>query len=347
MSETSLKDVMVDDFILVHELDTTEKLDTSPRRYVVILAPADDDAEDAPVKMATAQQIKEKAARGTVSKAVLEELLPLAQSTVGETFHDMRTDFMTVHLTDSMEEVYPTLNVPDRYVIILDSEGLPGRLTTAREMKRKMPRSAKWPLVSEMAARLPQASWIEKDAPDLAAALLKDEMEQNRTEALIVMRGTGTKEIVGLVPSESLERLRRPRYRQYMPRLPEALLAPETLTMQRALAYLPMFMQSEFQDSPGIVVMRGHKVAGILPYDDLAAEYQKHFDERFEIQQALGVKMQVTRSALTAALANVEASARYRCRRYPRCPGERTVPLVDGPPLCNITSLHGHMVPLE
>jgi len=349
MSETSLENHMVDDFIVVHELDTTEMISTlarsSPERYVVILASTEDDPEDVPVKMATVAQIRERGVRGTVSQDVLKALLPLAQSTVSDTFAgDLIVHFTTMSLTDSMKEIYASLTDPDRYVLVLNAEGLPDRLTTAREMKRKMPRRAQWPLVSDLADRLPQASWIEESAPDLAAALLKEEMDRNRTQALVVTRG---QEIAGLVPAEQLERLRLPRYRQYMKMLPDAALAPAALTLQQALAYMPLFIKDEFKDSPGLVVMQGQKVAGILSYETLAEEYNKRIDQQIATLIDLGEKVQVNRSVLSTALANLEASALYRCRRHPRCSGKEIAPLVDGPPLCNVTAAHGRMVLVE
>lgn len=76
----------------------------------------------------------------------------------------MITDILRVHLTDSMQSIYQQLSEqPDRFVVVLDEENVPLYLTTADEIKRKMPRGPEWPSVGSFAARLPEALLVDEN----------------------------------------------------------------------------------------------------------------------------------------------------------------------------------------
>ncbi len=115
----------------------------------------------------------------------------------------MSTDFLSVHLKDSMQEVYPQLTEPDRFVVVLDDEDIPDRLTTAGEMKRKMPRSLEWPSVGDLSARLPEALLVDEDATIDRAMVFFGTMSQLELppKGLVVMREV---EVVGVLPYEAL-----------------------------------------------------------------------------------------------------------------------------------------------
>jgi hypothetical protein len=116
----------------------------------------------------------------------------------------MSPDFLTVYLRDSMQDVYPHLTEqPDRFVVVLDDEEVPLHLTTADEMKRKMPRSLDWPNVGDLATRLPEALLVDEKATIDQAMVFFGTMSQlePRPRGLVVMREA---EVVGILPYEAL-----------------------------------------------------------------------------------------------------------------------------------------------
>jgi hypothetical protein len=116
----------------------------------------------------------------------------------------MSPDFLTVYLRDSMQDVYPHLTEqPDRFVVVLDDEEVPLHLTTADEMKRKMPRSLDWPNVGDLATRLPEALLVDEKATIDQAMVFFGTMSQlePRPRGLVVMREA---EVVGTLPYEAL-----------------------------------------------------------------------------------------------------------------------------------------------
>jgi signal-transduction protein with cAMP-binding, CBS, and nucleotidyltransferase domain len=110
----------------------------------------------------------------------------------------MVTDFLQVHLTDSMQDVYPQLTErPDRFVVVLDDEGVPLYLTTADEMRGKMPRSLDWPAVGDFAARLSEALLADEGATIDQAMVFFGAQPRG----LAVMRDS---EVMGVLPYETL-----------------------------------------------------------------------------------------------------------------------------------------------
>lgn len=117
----------------------------------------------------------------------------------------MTTDFIAVHLADSMEEIYPQLTaVPEQFVVILDDEDVPSHAVTAGQMRRKMPRSLDWPTVKQMVPRLPEALLVQEGV-DLGQAMVffgaMSELEP-QPEGLVVMRDA---EVAGILPYEILD----------------------------------------------------------------------------------------------------------------------------------------------
>lgn len=116
----------------------------------------------------------------------------------------MGTNFLTVYLKNSMQDVYPHLTEqPDRFVVVLDDEEVPLHLTTADEMKRKMPRSLDWPNVGDLATRLPEALLVDEKATIAQAMVFFGTISQlePRPKGLVVMRKA---EVVGILPYEAL-----------------------------------------------------------------------------------------------------------------------------------------------
>lgn len=116
----------------------------------------------------------------------------------------MGSDFLTVYLRDSMQDVYPHLTEqPDRFVVVLDDEEVPLHLTTADEMKRKMPRSLDWPNVGDLATRLPEALLVDEKATIDQAMVFFGTMSQlePRPRGLVVMREA---EVAGILPHKAL-----------------------------------------------------------------------------------------------------------------------------------------------
>jgi signal-transduction protein with cAMP-binding, CBS, and nucleotidyltransferase domain len=116
----------------------------------------------------------------------------------------MSTDFLTVYLTQSMQDVYPQLTgQADRFVVVLDDEDVPLHLTTADEMRRKMPRSLEWPSVGDLAARLPEALLVDEKATIDQAMVLFGTMFrlEPQPRGVVVMRDT---EVAGILPYAAL-----------------------------------------------------------------------------------------------------------------------------------------------
>jgi len=116
----------------------------------------------------------------------------------------MSTNFLTVYLRDSMQDVYPHLTEqPDRFVVVLDDEEVPLHLTTADEIKRKMPRSLDWPNVGDLATRLPEALLVDEKATIDQAMVFFGTMSQlePRPRGLVVMREA---KVTGILPYEAL-----------------------------------------------------------------------------------------------------------------------------------------------
>ena len=116
----------------------------------------------------------------------------------------MKTDFLTAYLTDSMQDVYPQLTEqPDRFVIVLDDEDVPLHLSTADEMKRKMPRSLEWPSVGDLATRLPEALLVDENATIDQAMVFFGTMSQLEPQprGLVVMHDA---KVAGVLPYEAL-----------------------------------------------------------------------------------------------------------------------------------------------
>jgi hypothetical protein len=116
----------------------------------------------------------------------------------------MGTNFLTVYLRNSMQDVYPQLTEqPDRFVVVLDDEEVPLHLTTADEMKRKMPRSLDWPNVRDLATRLPEALLVDEKATIDQAMVFFGTISklEPRPRGLVVMREA---EVVGILPYEAL-----------------------------------------------------------------------------------------------------------------------------------------------
>jgi hypothetical protein len=80
-----------------------------------------------------------------------------------------------------------------------------------------------------------------------------------------------------------------------------------------------MRLQLESQGFSTLGVMRGRDILGIVPVERLQED-------------------------MILDAANTPGDARYRCRRYPSCSCEKTIPLADVLPLCGISAAHGHMV---
>jgi hypothetical protein len=178
----------------------------------------------------------------------------------------MTTDFIVIHLAESMQEVYPRISdLPERFVVVLDDEGVPLHLVTAGQMRRKMPRSLDWPTVEEMA-----------------------------------------------------------------PRLPEALLVQEGVSIGQAMVFFGAISKLEPQPE-GLVVMRGAEVVGVLAYESLDDYYRE------KIVPEIVAEGKVVRAGQPVTV----ASAVFRCRRHPRCSFQVTLELVDEPPLCGIMAAHG------
>ena len=116
----------------------------------------------------------------------------------------MGTNFLTVYLRNSMQDVYPQLTEqPDRFVVVLDDEEVPLHLTTADEMKRKMPRSLDWPNVVDLATRLPEALLVDEKATIAQAMVFFGTISQlePRPRGLVVMHEA---EVAGILPYEAL-----------------------------------------------------------------------------------------------------------------------------------------------
>jgi hypothetical protein len=116
----------------------------------------------------------------------------------------MGTNFLTVYLRNSMQDVYPQLTEqPDRFVVVLDDEEVPLHLTTADEMKRKMPRSLDWPNVGDLATRLPEALLVDEKATLDQAMVFFGTISklEPQPRGLVVMREA---EVVGILPYEAL-----------------------------------------------------------------------------------------------------------------------------------------------
>jgi hypothetical protein len=76
----------------------------------------------------------------------------------------MDTDVLVVHQADSMETIYPQLSGQlERLVVILDDEDVLTHVTTADELRRKMPRSIEWPDVRDLVARLSEAFLVDEE----------------------------------------------------------------------------------------------------------------------------------------------------------------------------------------
>lgn len=134
---------------------------------------------------------------------------------------------------------------------------------------------------------------------------------------------------------QSLKRIER--------RLPKALLVDENVTLERVMVFYKTMLDpdqdQEGRSSPkhpspeGLVVMSDDQVVGVLPDSVLIA----YFDQVVVPEwQAQGVPIQRTDD-----LPHTIANAVFRCRRYPKCPFEVTVELVDKPPQCGIQAAHG------
>jgi len=117
----------------------------------------------------------------------------------------MTTDLMTVHLEDSMQDIFPQLSAaPDRFVVVLDAEDVPVRAVTAGQLRRKMPRSLEWPTVEQMAPRLPEALLVQENVGIAQAMVFWGSMStlEPQPEGLVVMRGA---QVVGVLPYEILD----------------------------------------------------------------------------------------------------------------------------------------------
>lgn len=110
----------------------------------------------------------------------------------------MVTDVLQVHLADSMQDIYQQLaEQPDRFVVVLDDEDVPLYLTTAGEMRSKMPRSLDWPAVGDFATRLSEALLVDEDVTlDQAMVFFG-----TQPTGLVVMRDA---QVVGVLPYERL-----------------------------------------------------------------------------------------------------------------------------------------------
>lgn len=116
-------------------------------------------------------------------------------------------------------------------------------------------------------------------------------------------------------------------------RLAEALLVDEKVTMDQAMVFFGTMSTLEPQPK-GLVVVHGDEVVGVLPYKALNGHYNE------TIVPKLTAKGQTVRAGQPVTV----ASAVFRCRRHPRCSYEETVSQADRPPLCGVSSAHGHMV---
>lgn len=104
---------------------------------------------------------------------------------------------------------------------------------------------------------------------------------------------------------------------------PEDLfLADEEIPIFHLQELRPVLKEQGFS---AIGVMRDQEMVGVVRLQDVpqAPKYSE---------------------TMPVALRENFTAAHYRCRRYPRCTYEKTVPLVDAPPLCPVSSAHGHMV---
>ncbi len=116
----------------------------------------------------------------------------------------MTEDVLIVYQADNMQDVYPQLSGrPERFVVILDDEDVPTHLTTANDLKRKMPRSLDWPNVIELVDRLPEALLVD-EAVTLERAMVFYQTIGTMTPqptGLVVMRDD---QAVGVLPYTAL-----------------------------------------------------------------------------------------------------------------------------------------------
>lgn len=167
-----------------------------------------------------------------------------------------------------------------------------------------------------------QADSMETVAPQLSA----------RPERFVVILDdedvpthlTTASDLQGKMP-RSLE---WPRVAALLTGLPEAYLVGEEVTLERAMGFFHLLT-----GSPGLVVVREGRVAGVLPYDALVNYFKTVIVSELKTQgidpERIVGKPQTVPNAV------------FRCRRYPRCPFETTADMAGEPPLCGRSASHG------
>jgi CBS domain-containing protein len=167
-----------------------------------------------------------------------------------------------------------------------------------------------------------QADSMETVAPQLSA----------RPERFIVILDdedvpthlTTASDLQGKMP-RSLE---WPRVGTLLSGLPKAYLVGEAVTLERAMGFYHLLT-----GSPGLVVVREGRVAGVLPYEALA-NYFKTVIVSELVAQGIDLERIVGKPQTVP-------SAVFRCRRYPRCTFETTADMAGEPPLCGKNAIHG------
>lgn len=119
-----------------------------------------------------------------------------------------------------------------------------------------------------------------------------------------------------------------PRVETLLPGLPEAYLIGEEVTLDRAMGFYHLLKKS-----PGLVVVRDGRVAGVLPYDALV-NYFKTVIVSELVAQGIDPERIVGKPQTVP-------SAVFRCRRYPRCTYETSADMAGKPPLCGQSASHG------
>lgn len=152
------------------------------------------------------------------------------------------------------------------------------------------------------------------EKPDRFVVILDDENVPLYVATSAKMKGLAN------IAWQSLKRIER--------RLPKALLVDENVTQERVMVFYNT-MQDLERRPEGLVVMRDDQVAGVLP-DSVLIDYFEHVI----VPEWEGP---TERRDIPITIAN----AVFRCRRYPKCPFEVTVELVDKPPQCGIQAAHG------